>query len=58
MIQAARRLALGCNAGYCACLFLTVDAGIEHDKGVRTFLNSKLYNKNRKTISMCKNLYR
>jgi hypothetical protein len=65
MIQAARRLALGCNADYCACRFLTVDADIEHDKGVRTFyekngffLNSELYNKNRKTISMRKDLYR
>ena len=65
MIQTAKRLALGCNNDYCACRFLTVDADIEHNEGVRTFyekngflLNSELYNKNRKTISMRKDLYR
>jgi hypothetical protein len=65
MIQAAKRLALGCNNDYCACRFLTVDADIEHTEGVRTFYekngfitNIELYNKNRKTISMRKDLYR
>jgi hypothetical protein len=65
MIQAAKRLALGCNNDYCACRFLTVDADIEHNEGVRTFYekngfitNTELYNKNRKTISMRKDLYR
>ncbi|MDR1326216.1 MAG: GNAT family N-acetyltransferase [Treponema sp.] len=65
MIQTAERLAWGCNNDYCACRFLTVDADIEHNEGVRTFyekngflLNSELYNKNRKTLSMRKDLYR
>jgi hypothetical protein len=65
MIQAARRLALGCNNDYFSCRFLTVDADIEHNEGVRTFyekngfsLNSELYNKSRKTISMRKDLYK
>jgi hypothetical protein len=64
MIDAAIGKALGCNDDYCACRFLTVDADIEHDAGVRIFyekngflLNSELYNKNRKTISMRKDLY-
>jgi hypothetical protein len=64
MIQAAERLAWGCNNNYFSCRFLTVDADIEHNEGVRTFyekngflLNSELYNKNRKTISMRKDLY-
>jgi GNAT superfamily N-acetyltransferase len=65
MIQAAERLAWGCNDDYFSCRFLTVDADIEHNKGVRTFYekngfipNSELYNKNRKTINMRKDLYR
>jgi ribosomal protein S18 acetylase RimI-like enzyme len=65
MIEAAKGKALGCNDDYCAARFLTVDADIEHDEGVRAFyekngflLNSELYNKNRKTISMRKDLYR
>ena len=65
MIESAERLAWGCNTMYCACRFLTVDADIEHNEGVRAFyekngflLNSELYNKNRKTISMRKDLYR
>ena len=64
MITSARRLAWACNATYCAARFLTVDADIEHDKGVLTFYekngfisNAELYNKNRKTISMRKDLY-
>jgi hypothetical protein len=65
MIDSAERLAWACNTVHCACRFLTVDADIEHNKGIRTFyeknnflLNSELYNKNRKTISMRKDLYR
>ncbi|MDR2019479.1 MAG: hypothetical protein LBQ14_01790 [Treponema sp.] len=65
MIDSARTIARKCNEYYCACRFLTVDADIEHNEGVRTFyeknnflLNSELYNKNRKTISMRKDLYR
>jgi len=64
MITSAERLAWACNATYCAARFLTVDADIEHDKGVLTFYekngfspNAELYNKNRKTISMRKDLY-
>ena len=64
MISAAARKALGCNNDYCAARFLTVDADIEHDKGVLAFYekngfasNAELLNKNRKTISMRKDLY-
>jgi hypothetical protein len=65
MIRNAKKFALFCNATYCAARFLTVDADIEHDKGVLTFYekngfisNAELYNKNRKTISMRKDLYK
>ena len=65
MITSAERLAWACNATYCAARFLTVDADIEHDKGVLTFYekngfisNAELYNKNRKTMSMRKDLYK
>jgi hypothetical protein len=65
MIAGAERLAWACNETYCAARFLTVDADIEHDEGVLTFYekngfipNAELYNKNRKTISMRKDLYR
>jgi len=64
MIESAERLACACNTEYCACRFLTVDADIEHDEGILVFYekngfvkNSELYNKNRKTISMRKDLY-
>jgi hypothetical protein len=64
MISAAEWKAFGCNADYCAARFLTVDADIEHDKGVLAFyqkngfiLNAELYNKNRKTVSMRKDIY-
>jgi hypothetical protein len=65
MIDSAELISLDCNRHYCACRFLTVDADIEHNEGVRIFyekngflLNSELYNKNRKTVSMRKDLYR
>jgi GNAT superfamily N-acetyltransferase len=65
MIEAAKGKALFCNEDYCAARFLTVDADIEHDEGVLTFYekngfipNAELYNKNRKTISMRKDLYK
>jgi len=65
MINAAMGKAIDCNDEYCAARFLTVDADIEHDRGVLTFYeksgflsNAELYNKNRKTISMRKDLYR
>ena len=65
MIETAISKAIGCNADYCAARFLTVDADIEHDKGVLAFYeknsfipNAELYNKNRKTISMRKDIYK
>ncbi|GHV86596.1 N-acetyltransferase [Spirochaetia bacterium] len=64
MIGAAIWKALGCNDDYCAARFLTVDADIEHDEGVLAFYqkngfiqNDELFNKNRKTISMRKDIY-
>jgi len=64
MIDSAERLAWACNNEYCAARFLTVDADVEHDEGVLAFYqkngfisNAELYNKNRKTISMRKDLY-
>jgi GNAT superfamily N-acetyltransferase len=64
MISSARTIARKCNNYYCACRFLTVDADIEQNEGVRTFYekngfitNTELYNKKRKTISMRKDLY-
>jgi hypothetical protein len=65
MIDNAERLARICNVSYCACRFLTVDADLEHDEGVLSFYekngfikNIELYNKNRKTISMRKDIYK
>jgi hypothetical protein len=64
MIGAALWKALGCNDDYCSARFLTVDADIEHDEGVLAFYekngfikNEELYNKNRKTISMRKDIW-
>jgi hypothetical protein len=64
MIESAERLAWACNTEYCACRFLTVDADLENDEGIIVFYekngfikNSELYNKNRKTVSMRKDLY-
>jgi hypothetical protein len=64
MIDSATRLAWACNTAYCAARFLTVDADIEHDKGVLAFYekngfiqNTELFNKNRKIISMRKDIY-
>jgi hypothetical protein len=65
MIEAAKGKALFCNEDCCAARFLTVDADIEHDKGVLTinkkngFIpNAENKNKNRKKISMGKELYK
>jgi hypothetical protein len=65
MIDTAERLATACNEDYCAARFLTVDADIEHDAGVLAFyqkngfiLNSELFNKKRKTVSMRKDIYK
>jgi GNAT superfamily N-acetyltransferase len=64
LIGAAEGKALSCNDDYCATRFLTVDADIEHDEGVLAFYekngfirNAELFNKNRKTISMRKDIY-
>ena len=64
MIGVAGEKAILCNEDYCAARFLTVDADIEHDTGVLAFYekngfiqNGELYNKNRKTISMRKDMY-
>jgi ribosomal protein S18 acetylase RimI-like enzyme len=64
MVESAERLAWACNTAYCAARFLTVDADIEHDEGVLAFYektgfirNAELFNKNRKTISMRKDIY-
>ena len=64
MIANAELLAITCNTESCAARFLTVDADIEHDKGVLAFYekngfipNTELYNKNRTTISMRKDIY-
>ena len=64
MIGAAMWKALSFNDDHCAARFLTVDADIEHDKGILSFYeksgfipNAELFNKNRKTISMRKDLY-
>jgi GNAT superfamily N-acetyltransferase len=64
MIDSAERYAMACNDYYCAARFLTVDADIEHDEGVLAFYekngfisNTELFNKNRKTISMRKDIY-
>jgi hypothetical protein len=65
MITSAKNIARSCNSAYCAARFLTVDADIEHDKGVLAFYekngfvpNSELFNKNRKTVSMRKDVYK
>jgi GNAT superfamily N-acetyltransferase len=64
LIGAAEGKALSCNDDYCAARFLTVDADLEHDEGVLAFYekngfirNAELFNKNRKTISMRKDIY-
>jgi hypothetical protein len=64
MINAALILSQGCNTDYSACRFLTVDADIEHNASVLSFYekngfisNSEMNNKNRKTISMRKDIY-
>jgi ribosomal protein S18 acetylase RimI-like enzyme len=65
MINTAMGMAFDCYEDYCAARFLTVDADIEHDSGVLAFYekngfipNAELYNKNRKTISMRKDIYK
>ena len=64
MVSSALALARACNRQHFAARFITVDADIEHDKGVLAFYekngfipNAELYNKNRKTVSMRKDIY-
>jgi hypothetical protein len=64
MVQTAERLAYGLNKNYIAARFLTVDADIEHDKGILAFYekngfipNAEFKNKNRRTISMRKDIW-
>ena len=54
-----------CNRQLFAARFLTVDADIEHDEGVIAFYekngfvpNAEFFNKNRKTVSMRKDIYK
>jgi GNAT superfamily N-acetyltransferase len=64
MIDNALALARACNRQLFACRFITVDADIEHDEGLLAFYrkngfteNEELSNKNRKTVSMRKDIY-
>jgi len=63
MIDNALALARICNRQLFSARFLTVDADIEHDKGVLIFYEKNGFisnielNKNRKTISMRKDIY-
>jgi ribosomal protein S18 acetylase RimI-like enzyme len=64
MINAAIGLAIKCNTDYSACRFLTVDADIENNESVLSFyekngfiLNNEMNNKNKKTVSMRKDIF-
>jgi len=64
MIHIAKSFAIICDEQYIASRFLTVDADIEHNTNILNFykkngfvINEELYNKNRKTISMRKDIY-
>jgi len=64
MIFCALNISRTCNCQLLAARFLTVDADIEHDEGILAFYqkngfipNIELLNKNRKTISMRKDIY-
>ena len=64
MIHIAKSFAISCNKRYMACRFLSVDADIEHNANVLDFYkkngflaNDEFVNKNRKTISMRKDIY-
>jgi hypothetical protein len=64
MIHIAKSFAISCNKRYMACRFLSVDADIEHNANVLDFYkmngflaNEEFFNKNRKTISMRKDIY-
>ena len=64
MIQTAEYLSYGLNKNYIAARFLTVDADIEHNGTVIEFYqkngfipNAEFNNKNRKTVSMRKDIF-
>jgi len=64
MIATAVTLARICNETLFACRFITLDADVEHNESVLEFyrkngffVNEELDNKNRKTISMRKDIY-
>ena len=64
MIKFATSRTYFCDKFYAACRFLTVDADIEHNAKVLDFykkngflVNEELFNKNRKTVSMRKDIY-
>jgi hypothetical protein len=64
MIDFAASMARSCDKIHAACRFLSVDADIEHNTSILDFykkngflLNEELYNKNRKTVSMRKDIY-
>ena len=63
MVEMAAHIATACNNHYFACRFITVDADIEHNKGVIEFYqknsfipNVEINNKRSKTISMRKDI--
>jgi ribosomal protein S18 acetylase RimI-like enzyme len=64
MIDFAASIACACDEIHAACRFLSVDADIEHNVNVLDFykkngflFNEELYGKNRKTVSMRKDIY-
>jgi len=64
MVVNSLTIARACNHQFFAARFLTVDADIEHDEGVLAFYrkngfvpNAESRNKNRKTVSMRKDIY-
>jgi ribosomal protein S18 acetylase RimI-like enzyme len=64
MIEFAAFIARSCDEIHAACRFLSVDADIEHNTDVLNFykkngflLNEERYGKNRKTVSMRKDIY-
>jgi len=64
MIEFAESRTRFCDEIHAACRFLTVDADIEHNAKILDFykkngflVNEELYNKNRKTVSMRKDIY-
>jgi len=64
MIATAVTIARTCNETLFACRFITLDADVEHNETVLDFYkknsffdNEELINKNRKTISMRKDIY-